>query len=176
MKYRQDIVRFAPKGSVGAELGVATGQFSKKIMQIDHFEAFYAVDRWSDHHDNYEYEGAKRILEPFKKCTVVRQDAIEWCLEQEDESFGFIYIDCYAHTGQEGGSIIDAAWPKVQKGGILAGDDYETKYQPTVDAVDAFAEKHDLKLNIYDKHLNALLVPPPKQVWNKSKSWWVIKE
>jgi len=175
LKLREHIALLAPEGSVGAEVGVATGQFSKRILELDHFDKFYSVDRWSDHHGIIEETGVRNKLAPYDKCTVVKNDAIKWLDAQEDESFGFIYIDCYAHTGQEGGSIIDAAWPKIQKGGMLAGDDYEPKYPLTIEAVDSFADRNGLSIRIYDRHLDKLHAGAAKSGWDRSRSWYVEK-
>lgn len=158
----------APEGSVGVELGVASGQLSRRFMDLGHFSAFHAVDRWSDrNHSEKEYQGALALLPDVE---VHRADVIEWLKGTEDESFGFIYIDCYAHNGQEGGSILEAAWPKLQEGGLFAGDDYEDKYMQTVRAVDEFAAIKDKEVLLYDKHLGQNDSP-----WDQSKSWYFRK-
>ena len=72
------------------------------------------------------------------------QKWLETCL---DESLGFIYIDCYAHTGQDNGEILELAWPKLQNGGVFAGDDYDRKQWPkTYRAVNDFAAKFDREI------------------------------
>ena len=54
----------------------------------------------------------------------------------EDESVDFIYLDAYAHTGQENGRLIDLWWRKLNGGGLFAGHDYDPKWPQTVEAVD----------------------------------------
>ena len=41
----------------------------------------------------------------------------------QDGHFDLVYIDGYAHTGQEGGETIEAWYQKVAPGGMLAGHD-----------------------------------------------------
>lgn len=143
----------APKGSIGAELGVARGDLTVRFAALDHFDSFYAIDRWSDHHDEKEYQHALSQLKGYEKVTVVRDDVKAWLETVEDESLGFIYIDCYAHTGQEGGTILEAAWPKLAPGGLFSGDDYHERWPETIEAVDLFAAQKDRDLFIWDKHL-----------------------
>lgn len=166
----------APEGSIGAEIGVATGQLTQRFMELRHFSSFHAVDKWDDHHDMQEYESAVRLLEPYEsKLVIHRMEAKEWLSQIDDGILGFIYIDCYAKNGQEKGAILDAAWPKLAEGGLFAGDDYETRYPVTVESVDRFAADHDKKVNVYDRHLNKLMAGECKSVWDRSQSWYIRK-
>lgn len=79
-----------------------------------------------------------------------------------DASLDLIYIDGYAHTGQEGGKTLDDWWPKLKRGGIFAGHDYHKTYQPTMDAVDAFMLKHKMPFSLTDG--------------DELPSWWVRKD
>jgi hypothetical protein len=49
-----------------------------------------------------------------------------------DNFFDFVYVDGYAHTGEEGGRTILDWYAKVKPGGILAGDDYDPVRWPLV--------------------------------------------
>lgn len=68
----------------------------------------------------------------------------------DDESIDIVYLDGYAHTGQEGGETIYDWWGKVKSGGIMAGHDYCKEYQPTIDAVNAFVDRENLNLHIIE--------------------------
>ena len=65
-----------------------------------------------------------------------------------DNYFDFIYIDAYAHNGQEGGSILHSWWPKLKPGGVFAGHDYDPEWPVTVQVVDQFCSSNKLDLNI----------------------------
>jgi hypothetical protein len=78
-----------------------------------------------------------------------------------------IYIDGYAHTGQEGGQTLRDWWPKLAPGGVFAGHDYDlAAYPQTVCAVNDFILEMDrrgirLHLQVIDEK------PHP--------SWWIVK-
>ncbi len=59
----------------------------------------------------------------------------------DDESLDFIYIDGYAHTGQEGGETIWQWARKVKIGGLISGDDYHNDWPLVIEAVDTFARE-----------------------------------
>lgn len=173
---RQHLALKAPKGCVGAEIGVATGQFTRKLLELDHLGWLHAVDKWDDHHCNGEYLKVLRQIGELDKLTIHKQEAKEWLKRQEDGSLGFIYIDCYAHTGQEDGKILEAAWPKLADGGLFAGDDYCERYPRTVSEVDRFANSIDRKVSVYDSHLNPLTASQRGLTsWDKSPSWYFRK-
>lgn len=126
----------------GLELGVARGDYSLSLLKKYPNLHILLVDRWSDHHDEREYQ---LVLSRFKKfsdrVTIWRQtfdDALIKATEL-DLHFDFIYIDGYAHTGQEGGKTLRDWYPRLNpKGGLFAGHDYHEKWRPTMDAVDEF--------------------------------------
>jgi hypothetical protein len=166
---REDIAFLSPALSVGAELGVASGDLTRRFLDLSHFSAFHAVDKWNDHHNEQEYLRVVDKLKDYEELTVWRLDAKEWLKTIPDGSLGFVYIDCYAHTGQEGGAILEAAWPKLQDGGIFSGDDYDNeKYPATVDAVDRFATERRRSIRVIDD----FVVSGPM---DKHPSWWMRK-
>ena len=173
---REHIALMSPKGCVGVELGVALGTLADRFMRLNHFEAFHAVDKWDDDHDPNEYRDTVELLKKYDKCTVHRMEAKAWLETIEDGSLGFIYIDCYATTGQEDGAILTAAWPKLSYDGLFAGDDYLlAKYPRTVAAVDKFAKKHGIEVSVYDRHLDPLYSQLPYPAYDRFPSWYLRK-
>ena len=71
----------------------------------------------------------------------------------EDNYFDFVYVDGYAHGGQEGGKTLCDWIKKVKIGGIICGDDYDQKFPLTVSAVDHLAENTNNQLFITNKDL-----------------------
>lgn len=139
---RADIVLLSPKGCLGAELGVASGQLSRRFLELGHLSCLHSVDKWDDqaHSRNQYLEVARRLL-PYKESKVWRMTAQEFAQLIPNERLGFIYIDCYAHTGQDGGEVLRVMWPKLQPGGLFSGDDYdERKWPRTYSAVNQFAK------------------------------------
>ena len=59
--YRYDVVSSLDgTNNIGIELGVAKGDFSKKMIQTNKFRKFYGVDMYNDTHDTNEYKFALR--------------------------------------------------------------------------------------------------------------------
>jgi hypothetical protein len=139
--HRQDVLRLLGDrvGMVGVELGVAAGEYSRRMVASGRFETFFGVDMYADTHDVAQYKEALRhvgLFGPYKLLRMTFDEAYDLF---PDESLDFIYIDGYAHTGQEGGDTIWKWARKVRVGGLIAGDDYHADWPLVVEAVDAFA-------------------------------------
>lgn len=164
---RSDIAKLVSPGAIGIELGVAEGLFSHALLKEGSFGHFYSVDMWAGDrgHDIDQYRRALKVLEEFRDrntCLKMRFDeAIEMF---EDSFFDFIYIDGYAHTGQENGETLEMWWPKLKPGGLFAGDDYSEKYPKVIAVADDFASRHSLKLSI-------LKPAAVENTWSRSPSW-----
>lgn len=153
----------------GVELGVAAGRFSERILRNGKVLRLWGVDRWSDHHDVSEYvEATRRLAAVGGGRTFLLRMSFEEALPHfEDESLDFVYVDGYAHTGQEGGSTISQWWDKVKPGGIMSGHDYHSRWPLTRKAVDRFVEDNDLEMG--------LTLPPGEPLADAYPSWWVTK-
>lgn len=151
----------------GVELGVAAGEFSAVILRNKRCKRLWSIDRWSDHHGAEEYRKASAELSRISqgRCVPLRMTFSEAAGTFPDGSLDFIYIDGYAHTGQENGQTLEQWWPKLRQGGIISGHDYHPKYQKTIDAVDAFVAKHKLALHLTEEGHGSDAFP----------SWWAVK-
>lgn len=138
--YRQDVIQLLSKnsGNVGIELGVATGTFSERMMQSGAFDSFFGVDMYADHHNVEEYKLALRRVGLFSNYKLLRMKFSEALDLFPDGSLDFVYIDGYAHTGEEDGETIRSWASKVKVGGVIAGDDYAPKWPLVISAVDCF--------------------------------------
>lgn len=147
----------------GVELGVASGNFSRTILRRSRCDRLWSIDKWNDHHDPAEYRDAalKLALAGGGRCIPLRMTFAEAALLFLDASLDFIYVDGYAHTGQDEGQTLAQWWPKLRAGGIFAGHDYHPDFPLTVDAVECFGKHHGLTLN---------LTAEPKY-----PSWWILK-
>lgn len=148
----------------GCELGVAAGAYSKQILTNPKVAKLYAIDRWNDHHGIKEHKlAAERLaVAGAGRCVALRMTFAEARPLFEVNSLDFVYVDGYAHTGQEEGKTLEEWWPLIKPGGILAGHDYCPRWQPTMDAVDDFVKKEGLKLEVTAGE-------------EAFPSWWVIK-
>lgn len=145
---RHDILRLLREheGLTGVELGVAAGGFSARMVQSGRFKTFFGVDMYADTHDVAQYKEALRCVgldSPYKLLRMTFAEALDLF---DDESLDFVYIDGYAHTGQEGGETIWDWARKVRVGGLIAGDDYHPDWPLVMQAVDAFAAETGFEL------------------------------
>lgn len=165
---REDFSKYLPKGSRAVELGVATGAFSEALLsESENIRLLVSVDKWNDHHDDAEMKQAMIRLGKYgTRSLVMRSLFSEAVTSFEDGYFDFIYIDGYAHTGQEGGRTLDEWWPKLKVGGIFAGHDYDPQWPLVVMAVTEFSLKYELPLNFTWE------LPAKGQGF---ASWWVRK-
>jgi|SaaInlStandDraft_3_1057020.scaffolds.fasta_scaffold47692_1 hypothetical protein len=138
--------------NIGIELGVAQGVFSKKMIETKKFSHFYGVDMYSDTiHTTEEYKLALQkvgLLENYKLLRMTFNDALDLF---EDNFFDFIYIDGFAHTGEEGGETLSKWYKKLKVGGVFSGDDYHSDWPLVMWAVNNFAKQTACSLSITDK-------------------------
>lgn len=159
---RADLSLFVPYNGIMIELGVAAGDFAVELIRANPDANYVGVDRWSDHHDDQEMiYASQRINGASDYAEIIHSTFTDALHRVTDECADLIYIDGYAHTGQESGQTLDDWYPKLKSGGIFAGHDYCAQYQPTIDAVDSFVAKHGLTLNIIND--------------GDHPSWWIVK-
>lgn len=163
---REALASLIPPGGIAVELGVAAGDFSVALLKGNrHFPILYSIDRWSDHHDDAEMELAKRRLAEFGRRSIVIRSTFEDALAAfPDRSLDFIYVDGYAHTGQEGGKTLEDWWPKLKPNGIMSGHDYHYRWPATIVAVEAFIRRHSLRISLTGETEEGLY-----------PSWWTTK-
>ncbi len=114
-----------PNGAVGAEFGVAKGFFSESLLRSGKFDLLYSVDKWSDHHDDAEAELVRgRLFEFGEQSQILKMSFSDALKVIPDRSLDFVYVDGYAHTGQDP-DIISFCLGKVKVGGVVAAHDYD---------------------------------------------------
>ena len=173
MNSRLDLPKLITPIGVGIELGVAKGYYSDIILQKSKLKCLYSIDRWNDSgHPKEEYLFTKRLLSKYGKRSIVLLTTFQKALLyfRASESFDFIYIDGYAHEGQEDGETLYDWYPKVKAGGIFAGHDYTNRYPQTIEAVDTFCKSIGQI---------PIIIPGDSTTGNQQdeyESWYVVKE
>ena len=133
--------------TVGVELGVQNGIYSNIILkEWKSCKQYVLVDVWrsltnyvdvanfNDKQQELIYETAMKTLRPYgDKITVKRNLTTSAALDFPDKHFDFIYVDA-RHDYCGALDDIKTWWPKLKRGGIMAGHDYITaaehkKYQ-----------------------------------------------
>ena len=126
-----------PADSVGCEVGVQLGRFSKQILEIVNPRILYLVDHWTSNMDgvrgrvrrerqrHFLWEAMGRLVE-----WIARGQARPICAWSEkaatllpDQHLDWVYIDAQ-HTYRRLTEDLTAWFPKVKIGGTIAGHDY----------------------------------------------------
>jgi FkbM family methyltransferase len=167
---RDHVATLFREGAVGVELGVAAGGFSERLLNYPHVGYLYSIDMWAGDrgHGVEQYREAIARLSPYRdRNTTMRMRFDEALGLFTDESFDFIYVDGYAHDGELNGQTFSDWFPKLKRGGIIAGDDYAPDWPLVVAAVDAFCAQSGLELHVIDCHEDS---------WNSMyPTWFAIK-
>lgn len=138
----------------GIEIGTCRGEstyyFLDKCANID---ILYTIDPYKGYKDwNGEItqddvdrfmDVAKKNLKKFgKRVKMIRDQSFNAVSQFEDESFDFIFVDG-DHSYDATLADCEAYYPKLKKGGIFCGHDYQTL--PDVKrSVDDFRSKHKI--------------------------------
>lgn len=167
---REDVSRLAREGGVGIELGVAAGDFSERVLNTSKLGYLYSVDMWAGDrgHGVDQYKAAIARLHPYRDRNAILRMRFDEALELfGDHSLDFIYVDGYAHNGEEEGRTFHEWYPKLRSGGIIAGDDYHADWPMVVDAVHAFVAHHGLELHV---------IQCGEEAWNsRYPTWFALK-
>ena len=121
----------------GVEVGVKQGAFSHMVLsKWKSCQSYKLVDPW-EHQKNYKdaanvnqsiqnnfFEQTKATLRQYDRITeFYRMYSTEAAKKIEKESLDFVYIDA-RHDYCAMKEDLEAYWPLVKRGGILAGHDY----------------------------------------------------
>lgn len=132
----------------GAEIGVSQGRFTMFLCATMHDMHMTAVDRWEEQPEHksegwvgWDHEGSLARFTGMcdqyftDRVDIVRADSVAAAKDIEEESLDFVFIDA-DHSYEGCLADIDAWEPKVRKGGMISGHDYNQKWPGVVRAVD----------------------------------------
>lgn len=134
------VVNNVPENGTFLELGVGDGEFLKDVVLARPDIKYLGIDMWED---GSRLKRCATTIYTFGLAPSVKllkskfKDALKHPLVV-DQQFDFIYIDGYAHTGQDNGETLQDWYCKLVNGGMFAGHDYDSQYQATIDAVNKF--------------------------------------
>ena len=149
---RIEIGKLVPPDGIAVELGVARGIFSELILKTYPNMTLYSIDRWAGDrgHDDEEFQVAEALLRPYPHSSIIRATFQFTVPQFDDGELDWIFIDGYAHTGQDDGQTLRDWWPKVKVGGIFSGHDYTERWPKTIKQVDKFAKELGVKIFLTD--------------------------
>jgi predicted O-methyltransferase YrrM len=159
---------FKDRELVGAEIGTYKGEHAENILNELNVKKLYCVDPYIQEQEDYNSEFwnnltseeveriAVKRLSKFKKRYVKIHPSNANCIKNID----FVYIDG-DHSYQGAKKDIEIYYPKLKKGGIIGGHNFETckRYNyGVIPAVLEFIKENNLILNV------------------DNNDWWVVKE
>lgn len=176
---------------VGAEIGVAQGEFSKLIIVGNDQVKLYGVDPFEPYKGYKDYvkrstfnelfNEANHRLCYFKQFEFVKKYSMDAVKDFEDNSLDFIYIDAnheYEYVLQD----ITEWTKKVRPGGIVAGHDYINLRTPVNEAGERFkygikraVQEYTAANNIRPWFVLGLDAKLPKLVREGIRSWAFVK-
>ena len=169
------------KADVITEVGVAYGGHAHYILQDDPGIKYVGVDPFAFGYDPDDafcsdvegylglkgqlaldklFQGVSMSLEKYEgRASIFRIDSITFANKLEDESQGLVFLDDN-HTYQYVSQELITWWPKIEKMGVLCGDDY---WMADVSkAVNEFVQANNLQLHFIGK--------------NDYKTWFIQKD
>lgn len=161
IKTREDIIYTLPKGSVGAEIGVFEGSFSKYIINAVRPTSFYMVDLFEGSMVSGDKNGENMkqidlgviytcLCNEFKdngSVKIFKGKSSDFYNVLPDDTLDFIYIDGdHSYAGVK--LDLESARRKVKAGGMICGHDYTPRFQGVMDAVNEFCHEYKLTKHI----------------------------
>lgn len=146
----------------GAEIGVMKGNYSAHLLREWKGRELISVDPWLEVPENEQR--ARTTLGAFgDRSRIMQMTSVEAAAKVPDGDLDFAYIDAL-HDYESVKADLEAWFPKVRAGGILAGHDYP---MPGVRAgVDEFFGARSLTVH-------AMGEEPAKGARQKNSSWIV---
>lgn len=150
---------------VGVEIGVFEGMHANNILSTLSIKRLYLVDPYANYSEynnrsvDFEkiYKNAKKRLLRFNNKIQFIRDFSEIAANQIPDNIDFVYIDAchrYGYVKKD----IELYYPKVKKGGVIGGHNFEIRFKDVCKAVLEFADKHSLELQ------------------GEGIDWWIIKK
>jgi predicted O-methyltransferase YrrM len=113
-----------PRGGVCAEIGVAHGNFTARILAIARPRRLYLIDPWLSHPER-EREVRERFAAEIRAGTieVLHATSEDACANIADGSLDWLYVDGN-HNYEFVRKDLELYCPKVRRGGYIVCDDY----------------------------------------------------
>lgn len=154
-KTRDEFIKALPHNAVVAEIGVFRCENALRIIEETSPTELHLVDMWKNitSKGNYKVNNEwEKFYERAKTLGIVhRMNSVDAAKEFNDGYFDWIYVDA-GHSYESCLADLEAWFPKVKDGGIIAGHDYsdteETRKKGfgVKQAVDDFCKKYNLEI------------------------------
>ena len=148
----------------GMEIGVATGVFSKVLIETSGLKKIFLLDMWHEFKEGYRdinnvcqrdqdiryVQVVKDMVCHSNRVVVIKDSCEDASFYIQNDVFDFIYLDAN-HNYNSVSKSLEEWYPKVKKGGIFAGHDYLDGVVDGTEfgvksAVDQFAGKRGINI------------------------------
>lgn len=159
----------------GAEVGCAYGANAGMILSQWHGTNLYMIDPWSKRpegeyleptNDTANFEGwyadCQALAKQYEIVSLLRMPSIEGAKLFAGNQLDWVYIDG-AHDYRNVLADLDAWWPKVKPGGVVAGHDFYNNTEPP-----HYCEVEKAVRRWFEERNLSFTVTP-------CTSWWSIK-
>ena len=184
--YRSQVRRAGQRATfveLGCWKGRSTAFMGVEIVNSRKAIEFWAVDHWKGSDEKAQHDdedvAAGRLFDVFKAniepvkhvVNILECDSAEAATHFGDASVDFVYVDA-SHTYEAVKRELQAWWPKLKPGAVLAGDDWLMQ-EPSgawgiQQAVNEFAREHLLRFEVFPGEPNKYW---PQ--WQLVRSWQV---
>ena len=153
------------KDLIGVEIGVAKGDNAVEILKDLPIKQLHLIDNYAVERPNFEI--AMKATEPYKHLIKWRLVSSQKAnMEFKDDTLDFAYIDA-SHIFEDVVRDIFLWYPKLKKGGLLAGHDF-SPFEPGV--CEAVRGLRHLGFTVYtDMQFGRL------SEGSSNMDWWVWK-
>lgn len=149
---RNDFTKIINEGlyKVGAEIGVAEGNYSKYLLANSNIQKMYLVDPFDSTIAEYyctEQVTKDNLKDYADRIVILPMTSESAAKEITDNSLDFVYVDGdhrYAFAKQD----MELWFPKVKPGGMFAGHDYHPAQPGVVKAITEFCDSRGFELNL----------------------------
>lgn len=156
---REELIELIPKNSIGVEIGVFKGDFSKILLKTIQPQILYLIDPWEGiigsgdkNGDNIEQINGdlyyvNNIIPQFLFIPQVKilrhySDVINTF---PDEYLDWVYVDGL-HEYEFVKHDLESSYKKIKDGGCIMGHDYNLSFPGVIRAVNEFCIKYNLNI------------------------------
>lgn len=153
--------------TIGVEIGVAYGGHSESILKNTSIKKLYGIDPYLNY-DEYESDGqckeqkmmddiydfvTKKLSFYENRYELIREMSHNSVKNFLNDSLDFVYIDGN-HSEHYFKQDINDWYPKIKKGGVICGHDYEHYLFPEItEYINSFAKSLNLELKNLGTHV-----------------------
>lgn len=163
----------------GVEVGVAAGEYSEQLIKGHQWVRFWGIDPYVKYEGYKDYQlrktfermenEARQRVAGHPEYQLAKEFSVTAAKNFKDGVLDFVYIDGN-HNGEAVRQDIEAWYPKVRSGGIIAGHDFTGRWPSLRKEVIAYCREKGIQLFILGMERKDLGL-----YRDTSRSWLFVK-